>query len=631
MKIPGIVASIVIGFGLLFIFTGERVFGEGTLRDALVWSGVLGVVAATALRAYERQRIHAKARPIETGLLAASAGVLLSLALYALSTDWGLELLGSSADPESRTGTILTVLWPAVLTVSFAAIIFMEFAYRRMPVAEAVELRRVRGAAFDGISIALSLVFVVSANYVANQRDVRTDLSYFKTTHPSDATLRMVDALGEDLKVVLFYPKSNEVLEQLKPYFDQVRRASPHLKLRVVDHALSPTLTRRHQIRDNGFVVVLKGEGESQQAEKFEVGTDLELARSRLRTLDGRFQRAFSRIARPRRELYVTVGHDERSATGIEGDPPDVRTRELADALERSNITTRPLGMAQGLANEVPENAPSVAVIGPRRPFMPEEARSLLEYVKAGGRLVVMVDPDVDHGLTPLLHGLGLELRPGVLASERQHLRRTNTDADRGLVFSNSYSSHPTVTLASRNSANLATVFVRGGSLDRHEGDDVVEGSRVQFPIRANAQVWRDLNENWERDSDEPIEPQNLMAVVTVPREGGGEGEDEGRAVIIADGDFVTDQVVRNPGNALVFGDVLQWFLGEEQIIGDTSSEEDVNIEHTEDEDKLWFYSTSFGVPLPLLGLGVWVAVRRGRRTRSRRETSVEPTKEKKP
>ena len=103
------------------------------------------------------------------------------------------------------------------------------------------------------------------------------------------------------------------------------------------------------------------------------------------------------------------------------------------------------------------------------------------------------------------------------------------------------------------------------------------------------------------------------MAAVTVPHEGG----EEGRAVVIADGDFVTDQVIRNPGNGLVFSDTMQWLIGQEQIIGDTTSEEDVRIEHTRDEDKAWFYATAFGVPLPILGVGVWTALRRRRKGRA--------------
>ena len=70
----------------------------------------------------------------------------------------------------------------------------------------------------------------------------------------------------------------------------------------------------------------------------------------------------------------------------------------------------------------------------------------------------------------------------------------------------------------------------------------------------------------------------------------------------------------------------MQWFLGEEQIIGDTATEEDIRIEHTRDEDKLWFYATSFGAPLPLLAFGLWIALKRRRRRETHKPQSEADT-----
>lgn len=610
-----LLASGLLGASLVLLFVGERIVGEGTGRDALLWISLAGMIGSLVWRGLRVSHAKGDQKPVESRLLWCGLGAVAGVALYGLSTDAGLEALGMEGDAAERTGGVLSVLFPATLLVSLTTLFFMELAYGKMPVAEAVELRRVRHAAQGGLGLALSLVFLFSVNYVANERDIKRDLSYFKTTRPSEGTLRMARGLGEDVEVVLFYPAVNEVLDQLRPYFDELDEASEHLTVDQRDHALAPALARQHRVRGNGFVVLLKGEGDGQQAESFEVGTDLEIARSRLRSLDGRFQQAFNKLTRQRRELHATTGHRERTSAGADGDSPDQRIRELQDALARSNLQTRQLGMAQGLGNEVPEDAPAVAVIGPRDPFLPEEARSLLRYVQGGGRVVVLVDPDVDHGLDPFLHGLGLEILPGIAASAQSHIRRTHTPSDRGVTFSKNYSAHPTVTLASRNARQVATVFVGGGGLARYEGDDVVEGARVVFPIRSTRDFFRDLDGDWERGADEPNEELNLMAAVSVSHADG----EEGRAVVVADGDFVTDQVIRNPGNALVFGDIVQWFLGEEQIIGDTASEEDVRIEHTSDEDKVWFWVTSFGTPLPLLGLGVFIATRR----RRRRETHV--------
>ena len=620
-----VLPSIALVLGLVVIFVAERVLGGGGASQLLLGLGALLVLGATGWRGWERTRVKGDARRVETWLLAAHAAVLVALGLYALATDWGLALLGVDDAEESRVGPVLWVLWPAVLGTAVLTLGAMEAAYRRMRVAEAVELRRVRSAAFDGLTIALALVFVVSLGFVAHQRNERTDLSYFATTRPGEGTLGMVESLGTDVKAVLFFPRNNEVLEQVEPYFEAIAESSEHVTYEVVDHALAPTLTSKHRISGNGVIALLRGEGESQQSESFEVGTDLEAARDRLKTLDGRFQEALAKLVLQRRELALTAGHREHTRQGAEGDDAGGRITGLMSALERSNITTTPLGMAQGLANDVPEGTPAVAVLGPREPFLPEEAQALVRYVQRGGRLVVAVDPNEEHGLEPLLHALGVQLEEGVLASERQHLRRTFTEADRGIVFTNRYTAHPTVTLASRNASRLATVFLNGGALTRHEGEAVLEGAEVTFPVRSGAETWLDRDGDWERDEGEPAAQHEMIAAVTVPP--AEEGGEEGRAVVIGDGDFVTDQLIRNPGNALVFGDVMQWLIGTEQLPTSVESEEDRPIEHTAEEDELWFYGTSFGVPLPLLGVGIWMATRR-RRSRREEPTHREPEKD---
>lgn len=602
--------SALMGIGLLFLFVARQVIEEGGAALSVTWLGAAMVVGAVGWRVYERSQAVDKSRPIEMAILWSYIGVLLSLVLFALSTDWGLGVLGAEGE-DSKINGIVSVLWPSLFVVSTFALIFMELAYARMPVQESVEERRVRSAAFDGLSIALSFVFVVSINFVAAKRDIRKDVSYFQTTRPSDSTKNMVKALGTDVKVILFYPEVNDVLSQLRPYFELVTDASKRLKFEVKDHALVPSLARKHRIRGNGHVVLVKGE----RAESFKVGTGLEEARKELKTLDGQFQQAFTKLTRQKRELHLTVGHRERSRSGEEGDQRGQHMSELYDAFGRSNITTRDLGVAQGLAQNVPNGAPAVGVFGPREPFLEEEARSLLRYVEAGGRLVVLLDPNVEHGLEPLLKGLGLRIKDGVLCSDRQFRRRYFNDSDKALIYTSVYSSHPTVTVASRNQGRVATIFVEGGALEKYEGDGVLKGAKTVFPIRTNALFYLDRNGDYNRSDEEKLEQYDMMAAVTVPKKGGGSAEDEGRAVVIADGDFVTDQVIRNPGNSLVFGDILNWLLGQEEIIGAPASEEDVRIEHSREEDKLQFWATSFGIPLPFFALGAWMVFRKRRRT----------------
>jgi len=613
---------IPVGLGLLFV--SERVVGSA---HELVWLWrsfpIAALGAALGWRVYALSKATGNQRKVEVALMSATVGVLASVGLYVASTDAAIDAMGFSGSAAERMSGALSAIWPAVMVVSAATLLFMEMAYRLMPVEEAIELRRIGAAAGNGLALSLSLVFVASINFAASEHDVVRDLSYFKTTRPSEQTLHMVESLDEPVQVRLFYPPVNEVLEQLRPYFDDLAAASDQITVDVRDHALAFDEAEQHQVRGNGYVLLLRGEGDGQQAENFEVGLDLESARSRLRTLDARFQQHFAQLTTRPRDIYLTVGHREHSATSVEGDTEGERLGELSAALERSNIESRNLGVAQGLADAVPDGARAVMVVGPREPFLPEEAASLLRYVAGGGRLVVFVDPDVDSGLEPLFTGLGVRMRPGVLNSYRQFMRRRTGEADHSVVFSNSYSAHPAVTLANRYRSRVVTVFLRGGAIERYESPDQLDGINVQFPLRAGQGFWLDTDGDHERDPGEATDRLQMMAAVTVPA--AADGDEEGRALIIPDGDFITDQLIGNRGNAFVLMDTVNWLVGEEHVLGPTQTEEDVPIVHTRDEDQVWFYATSFGLPLPLLVAGAWLSRRRRHGSRGRQRRKKQP------
>tara|TARA_B100001094_G_C17870729_1_gene641994 strand:- start:263 stop:682 length:420 start_codon:yes stop_codon:yes gene_type:complete len=134
----------------------------------------------------------------------------------------------------------------------------------------------------------------------------------------------------------------------------------------------------------------------------------------------------------------------------------------------------------------------------------------------------------------------------------------------------------------------------------------------VSFPVRSTSDFWSDLDGDFTRDTNEALKALHLVAAVSLPAKVSKTGNStQGRVVIIGDGDFATDALIKASGNALIMLDSLRWLIGEEHLSGSVSSEEDVAIEHRKDEDRLWFYATTFGLPLPLLLLGLWVGRRR--------------------
>lgn len=610
-KTSNLLGSALLGAGLLCVFLGQRAFGPDTGQLLATGLGVALLLVATGMRILAFTRARGDVRGVEGRILAAYVAVWVALGLYALTSDKVLNI----ADDKARTQVvaILYSAWITVLSVALMALLFMELVYARMPIAASVELRRVRTASYAGLTLALSLIFLLSINYVATARDVRRDLSYFKTTEPSQTTLRMLDKLEAPLRVVLFWRKNDDVLQPTEPYFAALAKHSPKLSYEVVDSAYVPELCRKHRVRGNGSVLLLHGEGDKEKGQSFNVGDELTEARPQLRKLDALFQEAFTKLTRPERAVALTVGHGEFNAKS-EDDGAANRgdgLRVLDQIWTRLNIKTSNLGVSDALAGNVGKDVGAVISVGPKQKFLPEEVASLLSYVRGGGRLLLMIDPNADDGLDPLLEGLGLQRRPGTLASEKFHVSRAHDDTDKTLVFSNRYSSHPSVTTASRFSNEIATIFVGGVGFARAPADKKLTPTpKVAFPLRSGPGFFRDLDGDFKRDENEAEESVEMIAAVTVNEK---EGAPEGRAIVIGDGDFMTDKVSTNNGNVMVFIDSLAWLIGNEELGAEASSEEDVPIEHSRDQDKIYFYATTFAVPLPLVGLAVWVSRRRRR------------------
>jgi hypothetical protein len=176
----------------------------------------------------------------------------------------------------------------------------------------------------------------------------------------------------------------------------------------------------------------------------------------------------------------------------------------------------------------------------------------------------------------------------------------------------------------SRNSPRAAIVVFGSGSLDKAPGAT----GKVDFTVRSPGSTFNDLNRNYKLDKDaEKSTIYNLAAAVTRPVAGAPEpAKDEKpkdvkdkdkkdkkpevpemRAFVTADVDAFSDLVLTNViGNQVLFVDAMRWLVGEESFSGQVNNEEDVRIEHTKQQDLAWFYSTIFGVPALVLGVGLF-------------------------
>ncbi len=589
--------SLVFGLGLVAAFIGERLIGTGTARMVLTGLGVAAAVISTALRVVRAVKSSGDRRRIERTLLAFSVQGLIALGLYFLQPD--------STSP--KLAGVLGALWPVVMALAVIPSFFAELAYAGMARAPVVELGRVRDAMLSGVGLTSALVFAFTAYYVAAERDVKWDLSYFRTAQPGDATRNIVRALGEPVEVSVFFPPANEVSEQVMEYLDDLATVSPRFKVASFDEALDPKKARELGVTGNGTIVVAQGK----RKELLGMGMELERARSQLRNLDKEFQKRLLKVARERRTIYFTTGHGERGAD--RADPTDQRwtIRGLREAFEQQNYEVKTLGVAQGLAAEVPGDAAAVIVAGPTQAFLPEELAALERYLDRGGRVLLALDPEAKLEFAELLKGFGLKFDPTMLANDDAFLSRTGAAVDRNQIFTDAYSSHPAVTSLGRLGRRAPLFLIGAGALEALPNRP--EQVRVDFTVHAHPKTFADKNANFEFDKEEVRRVYELAAAATRTKPAAeGVEASEARLVVFADSDLLGDPVLQNPGNAYLALDGMKWLLGDDAIAGETHSEEDVRIQHTRKQDAWWFYSTVFLAPVLVLGVGLVVTRRKG-------------------
>ncbi|MFW5878869.1 MAG: Gldg family protein, partial [Myxococcota bacterium] len=275
--------------------------------------------------------------------------------------------------------------------------------------------------------------------------------------------------------------------------------------------------------------------------------------------------------------------------------------------LEQLNFRVAELGVGEGLGREVPPDAAAVIIAGPRKPFLPEEITALESYAESGGRLLLLLEPGEEshEELTDLF---GARYHPELIHNERHHLLRSRTDADRSIIATNRFSSHPSMSTLARYSSRLAVILDGTGWLET----TAVQGRRVSTTLRSMPRSWADVEPNHEFDSEtERRETWDLGVAASLDLEEGGSY----RSAVLAGASAVSDAYLGNRANLQWLVDTMRWLTDDEQETGLVENEEDVRIRHTKEENVVWFYGTIFAVPLLVLSGGIFHVRRRRRRS----------------
>ena len=430
------------------------------------------------------------------------------------------------------------------------------------------------------VFVLLFLLVIGLLHWLSQSYQFRFDWTANAKHTLSPASIAAIRSLDKPVKVNAFVSERGNLRRAMREIFAPYQRYKPDIELQFVNPDIEPERTRQAGVRAEGEVI-LEYAGARENLDRLDEET---------------ITNALVRLGhRGERWLVFLDGHGERSPDG----PANFDLSHWASQLRKRGFDTRTLNLAEH--PQIPKNTAVLIIAGPRVQLLPREVELITRYVADGGNLLWLGDPQPLHGLEPVAEMLGIEFQPGVIVDPSSEPITGNATV---LVVTR-YSKHPAV----RDFRNV-TVFPSAAGVRAQ----VSEGwqSEVLFDTRTSA--WSEtgaLGGSVELNKVEDIAgPFDLAIALT--RE---HGDKQQRAVVVGDGDFLSNRFLGNGINLDLGMSLVNWVTRDDAYVNiPVQVARDRTLTLTPTARAVVAGGLLFLLPLALAGSGVLVWVRRRRR-----------------
>ena len=234
------------------------------------------------------------------------------------------------------------------------------------------------------------IVLLGLINFLGVRYSARVDLTENQQFTLAPQSQQVVTALEDPVKVWIF-DRQPQPLDQelLKNY----QRYGKNLTFEYVDPDRRSGLARDFGIQSVGDVYLEAGE----RRQFLQNIQNERLSESKLTT-------SLEQITSGEQsKVYFLQGHGERPLNA-----PEASLSQAVQALEDKNFVSAPLDLVK--QGKVPDDASVVVITSPQQALFEGELKALQDFLKSGGGLLVMIDPNTDPGLNDLLKQWGILL-----------------------------------------------------------------------------------------------------------------------------------------------------------------------------------------------------------------------------
>jgi gliding motility-associatede transport system auxiliary component len=487
-----------------------------------------------------------------------------------------------------------------------------------------------------GVAALLVLALALIVNYLGFRHYKRWDWTRSHLYTLSSKTLSIVKGLNRAVEVVVFMDDQTPVYEPTKELLERYQAASPKIHVTFLDPTRNPAraqqLVQQYQIQ-RASVVFESGKDkrivEASDLADYDYSSMEMGGAPEMKGFKGeqKFTSAIVDLVEAKKpSILFTTGHGEPSLDAMDGRG----FGRLQRFLGTDNFSIEE--WASLGKTDVPANTDLVVVAGPTQPFVQQELDALSRFLQRGGRLVVLVDPNLsakgrvgDTGLAAWLAGWGIKLQDDLVVDPANLLPFFSAET----IFASSYGVHP-ITDALRQ-AKVPVVFSLARSV---VGGTAPKDAKLTTLVSTSADGWGETDlvnltkvEKSAQDLPGPVGLGVALELNAPPAPPPPADEDmpapppppapngpKGRLVVYGDSDFATNAQLDQPGNATLIANTLNWMVQRESHLGIAPKEpEQVHLSLTPQERRRNLFLVVLGLPAVALATGIFVNVRRRR------------------
>jgi gliding motility-associatede transport system auxiliary component len=409
-------------------------------------------------------------------------------------------------------------------------------------------------------SILMVLIFISILgifNFISSRHHLQFDLSETEAFTLAPQTLQVLKDLNRDVKILAFVSDQGRGRSEVKDLLSSYSYHNPRVTYTLIDPDKKPAIAKQYGITQYDTLVLESGKQQTQ----VKTANEQELTN------------AIIRIGKDEhRKVLFLENHGEHSLSDTE----KTGYSRVKDSLEKQGFDVAALSLLE--QGKVPDGTAVVVVAGPRKGFLPQEKAALAAYLSSNGKVLLLLDPDVETDLNDFLAQWGVRMGKGLIIDTFSRL----LGGDFTIPVVTSYPANEIT-----QNFNLATFFPVSQSVN-FDSSRASEFDYKPF-ARTSENSWSKARPAADRLNFNPAEdirgPLTLAAVVTrKPKSGssdqhthesppGGESADhsadepQATLVVFGDSDFAANGSFNFSGNGDLFLNTVTWLAQEKGLI----------------------------------------------------------------